>query len=560
MLSTFSIRDKIITVVSVLLIAMTAMGLMSLKEIRDINSKLVEVQANWLQSVLALGDMQGTLLRYQTAVRDHLLADDPATEAKVEQNIQSLEKSIQITFRAYEALKSSPDDLKVYNEFRKVWDDYAAAGLEVLTASRKQDFGTGREVFTGKLIPLSTRTDELLNKERELNRDGASAAVARGNASYTLAIQIVVGGLLLATLLGAAIAYYLVRDVSRGITSIVEPMHALGRGELDVDIRGEGGRTEIGRMATALRVFKATLVAKQAADQAAAAEAAAKVERAQRIDGITHGFESMIGELVDSLSSSSAALETAANKLTATAEATGKISGDAAHASQDVSGNVQIAATATEQITVSVHEISRQVQQAAQIAIDAVKKAENTDANIAQLSQSAIRIGDVIKLINAIAEQTNLLALNATIEAARAGEAGRGFAVVASEVKALASQTAKATEEIGTQIVGMQNATDASVAAIKDIGATITLISEISAAIATAVERQNVSTQEITRNVQHAANRSRSVAENIGDVSQGAAETGVASARVLEAAQSLSGDSQRLKREVERFLGNMRAA
>ena len=173
---------------------------------------------------------------------------------------------------------------------------------------------------------------------------------------------------------------------------------------------------------------------------------------------------------------------------------------------------------------------------------------------------AAQRIGDVVKLITAIAEQTNLLALNATIEAARAGEAGRGFAVVAQEVKALATQTAKATDEIGTQISTMQAATNDSVAAIKEIGGTIGRIAEIAGAIAVAVEEQGAATQEIARNVQQAAHGTTQVATNITDVNRGASETGSASAQVLGSAQSLARDSGALKSEVERFVQMVRAA
>jgi methyl-accepting chemotaxis protein len=221
---------------------------------------------------------------------------------------------------------------------------------------------------------------------------------------------------------------------------------------------------------------------------------------------------------------------------------------------------VQSVASATEEMTSSVNEISRQVQESAKIAGDAVKQAQETDARINELSQAAGRIGDVVKLITAIAEQTNLLALNATIEAARAGEAGRGFAVVASEVKALAAQTGKATEEISAQIAGMQTATQDSVAAIKAIGGTIGRISEIASTISAAVEEQGAATQEIARNVGEAAKGTQQVASNITDVNRGASETGSASAQVLSSAQSLSSESNHLKLEVDKFLSTVRAA
>jgi methyl-accepting chemotaxis protein len=208
----------------------------------------------------------------------------------------------------------------------------------------------------------------------------------------------------------------------------------------------------------------------------------------------------------------------------------------------------------------SVNEISRQVQESAAIAGQAVDQARKTNDRVSELASAASRIGDVVELINNIAGQTNLLALNATIEAARAGEAGRGFAVVASEVKALAEQTARATGEISTQISGIQAATQESVGAIKEIGDTIGRMSEISSTIASAVEEQGAATQEISRNVQQAAQGTMQVSSNITDVQRGASETGSASSQVLSAARSLSSDSTRLKNEVGKFLSSVRAA
>jgi len=287
---------------------------------------------------------------------------------------------------------------------------------------------------------------------------------------------------------------------------------------------------------------------------------AGKRDKREALERLASSFDSTVGVIAEAVSSASTELEAAAGTLTRAAEAAQQTSTTVAAASEQASANVQSVASASEELAASVGEIARQVAESSKIANDAVKQARHTDGRINQLSQAAGRIGDVVKLITSVAEQTNLLALNATIEAARAGDAGRGFAVVAQEVKALAAQTAKATDEIGTQIAGMQGATADSVAAIKEIGSTIERIAEIASTIAAAVEEQGAATREISRNVQQAAQGTTEVASNIAKVSAGAHETGVASAQVFSSAQTLSGDGDRLKLEVEKFLETVRAA
>jgi methyl-accepting chemotaxis protein len=343
-------------------------------------------------------------------------------------------------------------------------------------------------------------------------------------------------------------------------------LHALNksnaiRDRLDAEI-DKGSKELTAMTATTVRTtwtVMGIILAITLAGAFVSAHLAARRRKAE-MNKLADGFEAAVGDIVRSVSSSATELEAAAASLTQTADNTQQLAATVAGASEEASTNVQSVASATDELSASVGEIGRQVQDSSNIAVEAVRQAERTDARITELSHAAQRIGDVVKLITAIAEQTNLLALNATIEAARAGEAGRGFAVVASEVKALAAQTAKATDDIGTQITSMQAATHDSVEAIKEIGGTIGRISHIAAAIAAAVEQQGTATVEIARNVQQAAQGTAQVAGTIADVNKGASETGSASSQVLSAARALSGQGSKLKLELDSFLATVRAA
>jgi methyl-accepting chemotaxis protein len=390
----------------------------------------------------------------------------------------------------------------------------------------------------------------------------AEAAERAGGARDGALMMLALAGLAVLVLIGvlAGVTVMLRRRVITPLATLTEVVSDLAAGRHEVTIPAIERTDEIGTMAKSLQVFKEALIAKKAADEAAAVEADAKIQRGQRVDKITRDFESMIGEIVEIVSSASTELEASAGTLTSNAERSEQLTTVVAAASEEASTNVQSVASATEEMSSSVNEISRQVQDSARIASEAVEQAQKTNDRVGELAKAAARIGDVVELINTIAGQTNLLALNATIEAARAGEAGRGFAVVASEVKALAEQTAKATGEISQQISGIQAATQDSVGAIKEIGDTIGRMSEIASTIASAVEEQGAATQEISRNVQQAAHGTQQVSSNIAEVQRGASETGSASSQVLTAAKSLSGESSRLKREVSKFLSSVRAA
>jgi methyl-accepting chemotaxis protein len=563
MLAKYSIRAKITAVVAFLLIAMTGMGLLAVRNMRALNASTVDIGTNWLQSVRVLGDLRAGLITYRNVVREHMLAETAEEKQAMEKTLNTVIESNLKIRQSYEPLISSPEQRTIYNEWVQLSESYEKGVREVLALSRNSAGKIpheAHELNTKTVNPIGLKADAVLKRDIELNNTGADTAVKEAAADYSTAFAVLAAILGAAIVIGIAVGIYLVRDVSRGIASIVAPMQALGHGDLTAQVPHQGETTEIGAMADTLQVFKQALIAKKAADEAAAVDADAKIERGRRVDGITRDFESMIGEIVETVSSASTQLEASAGTLTATAERAQQLTTAVAAASEEASTNVQSVASATEEMSSSVNEISRQVQESARMAGEAVDQARTTNDRVGELSKAAARIGDVVELINTIAGQTNLLALNATIEAARAGEAGRGFAVVASEVKALAEQTAKATGEIGQQIAGIQSATQDSVNAIKEISGTIEKLSEISSTIAAAVEEQGAATQEISRNVQQAAHGTQQVSANITDVQRGASETGSASSQVLSAAKSLSGDSKRLKLEVGKFLNSVRAA
>ncbi len=559
MFAKYSIRTKITGVVAFLLVAMSAMGALNIRQMYTINSATVDIVNNWLPSVRVLGELRAATITYRAIVRSHLLATDEAGKQLQEDLLAKWITNTDKARKAYEPLVTSAEERVLYDEFSTAWAEYLAGVKEVLVLSRKNEDKEAR-VLHAKASLAGVKADETLQKDVLLNSKGADAAGSQAAEGFDNDIKIVLSSLLLTIIIGIGAAVFLVRGVSAGIKSIVAPMQALGDGDLTAQVPHQGEKTEIGAMAEALQVFKQALIAKKAADEAAARDADAKIERGRRVDSITRDFESLIGEIVATVSSASTQLEASAGTLTSTAERAQQLTTTVAAASEEASTNVRSVASATEEMASSINEIGRQVQDSARMAGEAVDQARKTNDRVSELSKAAARIGDVVELINTIAGQTNLLALNATIEAARAGEAGRGFAVVASEVKALAEQTAKATGEIGQQITGIQTATQDSVNAIKEIGGTIEKLCEISSTIASAVEEQGAATQEISRNVQQAAHGTQQVSANITDVQRGASETGSASSQVLAAAQSLSGDSNRLKLEVGKFLNSVRAA
>jgi len=424
--------------------------------------------------------------------------------------------------------------------------------------------GNGKGGNAGRLMQsygaAITAADELWTvTAKELDRLIAER-VARIKAGLTLTLAIV-GGLVLASL---ALATLMQRQIV-GPLGRLERLAGEVRAKDDYSLRIDyDSRDEVGRLAKAFNELLAEIAQARirAAERAEEREHQRELQqkRANHLAQLTENFDRQVAAVVNTVSKTAEEVRTAAGTMSVSAEETTRRTMAVATASRQTSSNVQAVASGAEELAVSISEIGRQVTQSSEITKSAVSEAEQTNQAMRSLAQAAQKIGQVVELITTIASQTNLLALNATIEAARAGDAGRGFAVVASEVKSLAVQTARATAEIEAQISGMQKATSEAVSAIERISGTTARVSEIAATIAAAIEEQNCATREIAANVQQAARGTQEVSGNIGEVSAAANRTGNSAGILLTAASSLAGEAAGLKREVDQFLAEVKAA
>jgi methyl-accepting chemotaxis protein len=547
----------------VLLLLSTAQGGSSLVGLFKLGHAFDNIYLDALVGVTNINKMNTSFGDRRVADSEYILSSD-------DEHRSAAEKAIGEASATYEALKmkyeatihdDNPHEKQLAEGLRNDIRQYFELEKKMFTMSRHNDDGEAKTLYRGEMKQVYDRAgatlDEILSIQDSDATESYELSAALRRSSLIAAAAVIL--LTMAAIFGSMI--YVRRQVAGSINSMSSAMGKLASGDLSVEIPGAARQDEIGAMARCVEVFRTNglEVERMRADQQAQEKRNAEQRKAEMIR-LADSFEDAVGQIIETVSSASTELVASAGTLTSTAKRAQELTTAVAAASEEASTNVQSVASATEELSTSVSEIRRQVHESARIASEAVDQARKTNDRVGELSKAAARIGDVVELINTIAGQTNLLALNATIEAARAGEAGRGFAVVASEVKALAEQTAKATGEIGKQINGIQAATQESVCAIKEIGGTIEKLSEISSTIAAAVEEQGAATQEISRNVQQAAQGTERVSSNIIDVQRGASEAGSASSQVLSAAQSLSGDSNRLKLEVGKFLNTVRAA
>lgn len=553
------LAPKLFAVVAFLIAVSLAISAMAFRSMHAMEASTETMKASNAR-LLASGRAVGNLLAYFRAV-EHLPIELPANEREVMEKTADDElRRLNVRLDQLNTLISNEDGKRNLASVRAALEAYMPLHRRIVQLSRGGDFdNAGKIAFEGARYATTIRTVFRAIEEQNVRwlEDAQAASAAAEAESRWMMTSITIGGAGLGLLFAFLIV---VVGVTRPLRAMTSAMNDLAAGKTDLVIPGENRLDEVGAMAKALAVFRDNAIERERLEAAERAAQAARAERQQRVDTLLDGFRGNMAEVVQIVSSNTRSMETTADHLAKISEAAASQASVAASASEEASSNVQTVAAATEELSASIAEISAQVSQAKTVVGSAAALAGRTNDDVGHLAQAAQKIGEVVGLIRAIAEQTNLLALNATIEAARAGEAGKGFAVVAAEVKSLASQTAKATDEIASQVSGIQGSTKHAVDAIGKITSTMDEINAVTAAIAAAVEEQGAATAEIARNIQMASAGTGELANAVVGVTGAIGETSQQSTQVQSASHEMARASKKLADEVGTFLREVAAA
>lgn len=446
--------------------------------------------------------------------------------------------------------------LKEVEKQHKVFDKHVLELIDTGLTASKEELAAMEEQILAEEEALKHEVEDLLLELAAFTRAATETALAHEKTGLLVTAIVSV----VAILLGLILGYWLFNSVAHPLSGLTEAAQRLADGNLDVETPQSKYRDEIDTLGQAMEVFRENAVRRREAEEEAKVQQEARNRRQEEVNQLVGIFGASIRGIFDIISDSSSAMKNNAESMRGEADTTVQLSGVVLSESDRTSENAQTLSAATEEMVASIKEIARQSSGSMEVADQAQKEAEKSSKQVLELKQAATEIGAVIELITDIAEQTNLLALNATIEAARAGEAGKGFAVVASEVKSLANQTGKATERISSQVNSIQEAAENSAESIQSIGEIINKLHEFSTVISSAITEQEATTQQISGNITEVAASAAEVSSSIGGMREQAQSTGGRADELGGRATSLYDEATSLSGEVDSFLSALRGA
>ena len=532
------ISGKIITIVMVIMAFMLFLGGFSMFELAKVNGSTEEIATNWLPSVHAVDNLDGSVNDYLRFELQHILSKSEEDWARYEKLMTDSEASLEKFDAGYKKLISSPEEKKLYEEYRSGWKSYRDTVKRVVAMSRQGNDKEALALCRGEGQKYFDATIAALDKDAELNKKGSEDAYVAAKAAYgqsrLMIIAVIAAALLLGTLLALAVA----RIISRALQNGVDVAQRLAGGDLTVyiDVHSED---ETGQLLTAMKTMAGNL---------------------KSMIGQINGTASEVASAASQLRSTADRIATGAEQVAAQTGSVATAGEEMSATSSDIAQNCQLAAEGAHRASAAAQNGAQVVEKTVVVMGQIAEKVQTTAKTVESLGARSDQIGDIIGTIEDIADQTNLLALNAAIEAARAGEQGRGFAVVADEVRALAERTTRATREIGEMIKAIQNETKGAVAAMeqgvrqveigtgeaaKSGGALRDILEQINDVasqvnqIATAAEEQTATTGEISSNMTQ-------ITQVVQLTSQGAQES-------AQAASQLSGHAEELQRLVRQF-------
>ncbi len=480
-----------------------------------------------------------------------LVANTPEYGARARDEVAQAAEAI----ATLQPLLQNAERARLNREAAEILADFTAAfeDAERAIAARNGAFG--------RMNTLGPEMTDIAQSAREAALQQQSAIGVENEKSANRTQLTVLGVGIVVVLAGVALAAFFGLTLPSAIKQITSAMNRVAEGDTDTEIAGQTRTDEIGDMARALVVFRDNAIAIREKQEAEARREAEEEERRkQAMRDLADDFERKVGAVIANLAQSSEGLQEKAATLSAAVTGTDERATSVAAAAEQGSTSVAAVASAAEELTATLSEVSQQVTASADAARASSEQAASSSQTLDRLAGAVAGVDTIVSSISEVAEQTNLLALNATIEAARAGEAGKGFAVVAEEVKQLAEQTQKLTSEISERLAEINSSASDAVGATRDIIKQIEQIDGTSAALASAVEEQSSATREISSSAQQAADGSKTASSEIAMVQASVSETASVAASVDEAATGLRADSEALKRELDAFLGEVRAA